>query len=154
MARHLRHKTPRRRMQGALTLKFDECGFPGSKLFIAKHSMHRACDAVAFCVVSGEPYILCCELKSSEPTRHEATEQFQSAHCFLNYLDSLLKTYYNQSIAEWPRRYFVFHDAAKSPLSKSPLFETPENDTPERAQMLPVQNGANIYLRKLLGKPL
>jgi len=140
--------------QNALALKFDECGFPSNKVFISSHPMHRACDAVAFCVVGDEPYVLCCELKSSKPTRHEAIEQFRSAHCFLDYLDSLLKMYYGQTIADWPRRYFVFHDAAKNPLSKAPLIETPKNDIPERAQILPVQNGAKIYLRKLLGKPL
>ncbi len=139
--------------QNAFALKLDECGFPGGKVFNVPHHMHRACDAVAFCVVGDESYILCCELKSSEPTHHEATEQFQSAHCFLNYLDSLLRTYHGQTIADWPRRYFVFHDAAKNPLNKAPLIETPQNDIPERAQMLPVQNGARIYLRKLLGKP-
>lgn len=140
--------------QNSLALKLDECGFPGDNVFIVQHPMHRACDAVAFCIVNDEPYVLCCELKSSEPTRHEATEQFRSAHCFLNYLDSLLKTYHSQSIEGWPRRYFVFHDAAKSPLSKTPLIEKPKNDVPERAQMWPVQNGEKIYLRKLLGKPL
>lgn len=140
--------------QNALMLKFDECGFPGNKVFNESHSMHRACDAVAFCIVGNEPYVLCCELKSSEPTRHKATEQFQSAHCFLNYLDSLLTTYHDQTIADWPRRYFVFHNAAKIPLSKAPLIEMPENDRPERARMWPVQNGERIYLRQLLGKSL
>ncbi len=140
--------------QNAFALKFDACGFPGSNVFNVPHPMHRACDAVAFCVVGDEPYILCCELKSSEPSRHEATEQFRSAHCFLNYLDSLLMTYNGQTIAHWPRRYFVFHDAAKNPLNKAPLIEMPENDAPERAQILPVQNGEKIYLRKLIGKPL
>ncbi|TXI37867.1 MAG: hypothetical protein E6Q59_07260 [Nitrosomonas sp.] len=140
--------------QNAFALKLDACGFPGDKVFNVPHPMHRACDVVAFCVVGDEPYILCCELKSSEPTHHEATEQFQSAHCFLNYLDSLLMTYHGQTIAHWPRRYFVFHGAAKNPLNKAPLIETPKNDTPERAQILPVQNGEKIYLRKLLGKPL
>lgn len=140
--------------QDALALKLDACGFPGSSTFVEQHPMHRACDSVAFCVVNGEPYILCFELKSSEPTRREVTEKFQSAHCFLNYLDCLLTTYHGQSIIYWPRRYFVFHDAAKSPLSKEPLIDKFHNDTPERAQILPVGNGANIYLRKLLGKPL
>jgi hypothetical protein len=138
----------------SLALKLDECGFPGAKLFITHHKMHRACDAIAFCMVGGEPYILCCELKSSEPTRHEATEQFQSAQCFLSYLDSLLKTYHNLTIEDWPRRYFLFHNAAKTPLNKMPLKYTSYNDMPDRAQFLPVQNGDKIYLRKLLDKPL
>jgi len=139
---------------GALALKLDECGFPGNKIFVEQHDMHRACDAVVFCVVSGEPYILCLELKSSEPNRNEVKQQFQNAHCFLNYLDSLLITYHNQSIKSWSRRYFVFHDATKSLLNKPPLIDTPHNDTPESAQVMPVQNGENIYLRKLLSKPL
>jgi hypothetical protein len=138
----------------SLALKLDQCSFPGNKLFIEQHKMHRACDAIVFCIVGGEPYILCCELKSSEPTRHEVTEQFQSAQCFLSYLDSLLKTYHNQTIDDWPRRYFLFHDAAKTPLNKVPIKGTQYNDRPDRAQFLPVQNGDKIYLRKLLDKPL
>ena len=49
--------------QNSLALKLDECGFPGDNVFNVQHPMHRACDAVAFCIVNDEPYVLCCELK-------------------------------------------------------------------------------------------
>lgn len=140
--------------QNALALKFDQCGFPGQKVFIAQHEMHRACDAVTFCLVGGEPFILCIELKSSEPSRSDISSQFRSAHCFLDFLNSLLGTYDGLSIADWPRRYFLFHDQGKSPLAKAPLFEEVDNDTPEKALFLPVKNGESMYLRKLLRKPL
>ena len=39
----------------------------------------------------GEPFILCIELKSSEPNRSDIAQQFRSAHCLLDFLDSLLR---------------------------------------------------------------
>jgi len=139
----------------AFSIKLDECGFPGQSVFNPHDSLHRACDAVAFCEVDGEPFILCFELKSSEPTRHDVAEQFRSAHCFLAYLDILLEQYCNcGSIKEWPRRYFVFHNGPTPPLRKRPTFENPSNLTPETAQFLPVANGHRSYVRQLLGRPI
>jgi len=139
----------------AFSIKMDECGFPGQAVFSPHPSLHRACDALAFCEVDGSPYIICCELKSSEPTRHDVAEQFRSAHCFLAYLDILLTHYFNcQSIADWPRRYYVFHTGQATPLSQRPSKEELNNTTPETALFIPVNNGHKAYVRKLLGKPL
>ena len=139
----------------AIGIKFDLCGFPGDKIFLVGHEMHMACDAIIFCQFHGEGYVLCCELKSSEPTFHEAASQFRSAHCFTDYVNSILKNFHHLSIHSWKRRYFLFHDAGKTPLKIPPLVDrTPVNDHPEKALFIPVQNGQNIYLRKLLGKPL
>lgn len=138
--------------QNALAIKFDQCGFPGQKTFVSSHEMHRACDAIAFCCVNGNPFILCIELKSSEPNRDDVSRQFRSAHCLLDYIDSLLRTYHESTIENWPRRYFLFHNQGRVPLTKSPLFESQSlvNDTPEKAHLWPVQNGERIYLRQLL----
>lgn len=139
----------------AFSIKFDLCGFPGQAVFNAHPSLHRACDAVAFCEVDGEPYIICCELKSSEPTKPEVAEQFKSAHCFLGYLEILLSEYCNcQSISSWPRRYFVFHGGSKTPVRKQPTRELFDNTSPEKALFIPVQSGHKTYVRKLLGKPV
>lgn len=138
----------------ALAVKFDLCGFPGEKVFAIGQPMHRACDAIVFCQFDGEGYILCCELKSSEPTRHDAEAQLNSAHCFTDYIDSILRRYHALSVQDWKRRYFLFHDAGKMPLSKSSLKgDAPINDRPDRALLMPVQNGQSLYLRKLLGRP-
>ncbi len=140
--------------KNALAIKLDECGFPGQKLFSAQHPMHRACDAVLFCMVDGNPFILCFELKSSEPSRSEICSQFQSAHCLLDFLNSILNTYHGMDIRDWPRRYFLFHDQGKNRREKPPLHEHKENDMPDKALFLPVDNNEKIYLRKLLGKPV
>ena len=81
----------------AVGLKFDLCGFPGDKVFNTP-DLQRACDAIVFCQFQGEGYILCCELKSSEPTRNEATVQFRSSLCFTDYVESVLKNYHHLSI--------------------------------------------------------
>ncbi len=138
----------------AFAIKYDECGFPGTALFAAHDSLHRACDSVAFCEVDGEPFILCIELKSSEPTRHAVAQQFRNAHCFLDYLDSLLRNYCEKkSISTWPRRYFVFHNQGHTPLAKHPSRVVPSNTSPDNPLFIPIQTGEKIYLRKLLSKP-
>jgi hypothetical protein len=139
----------------AFWLEYDKCKFPGQAVFAAHPSVHRACDSIAFCEVDNEPFILCCELKSSEPSRHEVVEQFRSAHCFLTYLDALLQHYCEgQSIADWQRRYFVFHNQGATPVSKRPSMDERANTTPETALFIPTQTGAKQYVRQLLGKPL
>ncbi len=143
----------------AFALKYDACGFPGQNLFAAHPSMHRACDSIAFCEVDNEPFILCCELKSSEPSRHDVAEQFRSAHCFLAYLDTLLQQYPDKdgkyhSISNWKRRYFVFHNQGAAPVSKRPSTDDRDNTSPETALLIPTHTGAKQYVRQLLGKPL
>jgi hypothetical protein len=139
----------------AFAIQYDNCKFPGEELFVAAHALHRACDAVAFCVVDGRPFIMCFELKSSEPDRTEVAEQFRNAHCFLDYLGSLLENYCKcDPIKVWPRRYFVFHNQVATPLSKSPSRQEYDNDMPESALFIPVHTGKQIYMRQLLGKPL
>lgn len=139
----------------AFSVKYDECGFPGQTLFAPHAEMHRGCDSIAFCELEGKPYILCFELKSSEPTRHEVAKQFRSASVFLEYLDTLLKTYCKSaSIESWPRYYFVFHNQAATPLGKRTSRDDSDNITPGQARFIAKTTGAKIYLRELLGKPL
>lgn len=139
----------------AFSIKYDTCGFPGTALFGNQYNLHRGCDSVAFCEVDNEPYILCMELKSSEPTRADVTEQFNSAHCFLDYLDTLITHYHKaDSIKGWPRRYFVFHNQGATPLRKTGSRETFDNIAPHSAKFIPTQSGEKIYARKLLGKPV
>lgn len=141
--------------QAAFAIQYDNCKFPGTELFAAVHALHRACDAVAFCVVDAKPFILCIELKSSERDRKEVAEQFRNAHCFLDYLGSLLENYCKcDPIRDWPRRYFVFHNQAPTPLAKRPSRQEYDNDIPERAMFWPVFSGKKIYLRELLDKAL
>ena len=139
----------------AFAVQYDNCKFPGNELFASVHALHRACDSIAFCVVGGKPFIMCFELKSSEPQRNEVAEQFRNAHCFLDYLGSLLENYCKcDPIREWPRRYFVFHNQVAMPLAKRTSREEYDNDTPGRALFIPVQSGEQFYIRKILGKPL
>lgn len=139
----------------AFSVKYDECGFPGQTLFAPHEELHRGCDSIAFCELEGKPYILCFELKSSEPTRHEVAQQFRSASVFLEYLEILLKTYCDSdSIATWPRHYFVFHNQPATPLSKPTSRDGRDNITPEQALFMAANTGAKIYLRQLLGKAI
>lgn len=138
----------------AFAMEYDGCKFPGDALFAPAHALHRACDSIAFCVVDGKPFIVCIELKSSEPRAAEVAEQFRNAHCFLDYLGSLLENYCKcDPIRDWPRRYFVFHNQVATPLAKRTSREQYDNNSPERAFFIPVQSGKQIYIRQILGKP-
>jgi hypothetical protein len=137
----------------AFSIHYDQCKFPGELLFAPHKTLHRACDAIAFCEVGGDPFIMCFELKSSEPARSEVAEQFRSAHCFLDYLATLLENYCTcDTIREWPRRYFVFHNQDALPMTKRASRDEFDNDSPERASFIPIQTGEKLYLRKLLGR--
>jgi hypothetical protein len=139
-------------------IKYDEFGFPGKTLFAEYPNLHRGCDAVVFCEVNGTPHILCLELKSSLPNRPEVAEQFRNAHCFLDYLDSVLNSYCDcNPITNWQRHYFVFHNQKYTPLTKPSLgvtYAQADNLTPDTATFIATQNGASFYMRKLLGIPL
>jgi hypothetical protein len=139
----------------AFLIKYDKGKFPGTSMFANHRSLHRGCDAIAFCEVDGTPYIMCFELKSSEPTRSGVIEQFRSAHCFLEYLDAVVRHYYRcGSISQWERRYFVFHNQSDTPLNKKPLTDNFDNALPERPRFIPVHTGQRIYVHQLLGKAL
>lgn len=142
----------------AFWVEYDQCEFPGHQVFARHANLHRACDAIAFCVVDNDAYILCCELKSGVPNRHEVAEQLQNAECFLIYLDALLQRYPDKnnqkhSIKNWPRRYFVFHNQGASSMDKRPSRDLRDNDAPHKAMFVPY-DGSRIMARKLLGKPL
>lgn len=142
----------------AFLIKYDEGGFPEQTLFAPHPSLHRACDAIVFCEVDGKPYILCIELKSSEPKNNEVAEQFRNAHCFLDYLDAVLDSYCHcDPIKNWPRRYFVFHNQKNTPMRKTALgahASAADNLTPDTATFIPVYSGQSFYLRQLLGAPV
>lgn len=140
----------------SFAIKYDECGFPNKALFAPTAPVHRACDCIAFCIVDGTPYILCCELKSDEPTKEEVAQQFRNAHCFLDYLSTILEVYYPScdSIRNWSRRYFVFHGQRQGVIKKRKSRDGYNNDKPENAQFIPAHSGQANFVRQLLGKPL
>jgi hypothetical protein len=143
--------------QSAFAIQYDKCGFPGNALFAPHATLHRACDAIVFCEIEETPYILCCELKSTEPISEDTAVQFHNARCFLDYLDSILKQYYDgNTIDNWSRRYFVFHDKEKTKLRKENILnrDRHNNTCPERALFVPTHDNNKNIVRQLLGKPL
>jgi len=139
----------------AFAIRFDQCGFPGNKLFADHATMHRACDAIVFCSLGETAYILCCELKSSLPDRKEARDQFFSAACFLDCLECILSQYsQGNSIKTWKRRYFVFHDQGATPMQKRTSVKTKINDLPETAEMRATQDNGKFYLRALVNEAI
>ena len=135
----------------AVALCFDKAGH--NTPFSDWHSVRKACDAILFCRLENDGYILCFDLKSGQPSKKDYIDQLKSAQCFVDYTVSILQNFHQLDCRHWQRRFFVFHDASKSSIRKEsgklPLL----NNNPNQPWIYPVSNGERIYLRKLLGRP-
>ena len=135
----------------AIALCFDKAGH--SNPFKAGHGVRRACDAILFCALKDEGYILCFDLKSGSPSRDDAA-QLKSAQCFVDYTLSILHEFHKVDCSKWKRRFFIFHDAKKCSVRKVSSKHHGANDKPDIPWIYPVMTGDKIYLRKLLNLPL
>lgn len=135
----------------AVGLRFDKAGH--NTPFANGHGVRRACDAILFCRLENDGFILCFDLKSGEPSHEDYSAQLTSAQCFVDYTVSILRHFHGLDCTHWQKRFFVFHDASKGSIRKESGKFQRVNDTPERPWIYPVGNGERIYLRKLLGRP-
>lgn len=134
----------------AVALCFDKAGH--NTPFANGQTCRRACDAILFCALEGEGFILCFDLKSGTPSPADFA-QLKSAHCFVDYILSILHHFHGVDCSHWQRRYFMFHDAGAGSIAKSSDRFQPHNDHPDRPWIYPIQNNGRVYLRKLLGRP-
>lgn len=139
----------------AVALCFDKAGHHTP--FANGQSCRRACDAILFCALENEGFILCFDLKSGTPSQGDFA-QLQSAHCFVDYILSILWHFHKVDCRKWQRRYFVFHDAGAGSMAKEPDRPRQHYDHPDHPwrspRIYPIQNNGSVYLRKLLGCPL
>jgi len=135
----------------AVALCFDKTGH--NTPFANGQTCRRACDAILFCALKGEGFILCFDLKSGTPSKDDY-DQLKSAHCFVDYILSILRNFHGVDCCHWQRRYFIFHDAGAGSMAKTSDRLQRHNDYPDRPWINPIQNNGSVYLRKLVGRPL
>jgi len=133
-----------------VALCFDKAGH--NTPFANGQICRRTCDAILFCALKDEGFILCFDLKSGTPSSADFA-QLKSAHCFVDYTLSILSNFHGVDCRDWQRRYFMFHDAGAGSIEKVSDRFQPHNDHPDRPWIYPIQNNGQVYLRKLLGRP-
>ncbi|MFZ2725234.1 MAG: hypothetical protein WAX77_03170 [Methylococcaceae bacterium] len=152
---HLKHVIISGIGDEAIAIILDEIGF-ATNIFIDGHKAKKACDAVIFCQIDNEGYILILDMKSSIPDDNDHVYQLISGDCFIDYLLSVLERFDHIKLnANWQRRYFIFHCGNNKRTTNPPnAQEPPHNTQAEKAHICLVNNGETVPLRKLLNKPL
>jgi len=138
-----------------VAIQLDKIGF-ADKVLVNGHNARRACDAVIFCQIDKQGFILILDLKSSTPSDDNHIPQLISGDCFADYLLAVLKRFEKIEVADgWQRRYFIFHCGNnKRTTLPEDVQNPPNNNRADKAHILLVNNGETISLRKLLNKPL
>lgn len=137
------------------TFKLDKLKFSDT-LLKNGHKGRKACDAIIFCMVDNDPYILIFDMKSSSPTTDDHIYQLRSGLLGSRYILELLKEFEGVfSQINWNYRYFIFH-CRNNKRETLPEFqiEIKKNTQPDKPHIFETNNSEQIHVRKLLGKPL
>lgn len=114
---------------------------------------HRACDCVVLVFKDNKLHVLYIDLKSSNPIGYAG--QFKSVRQFVRYLLGLMKEFHGADFSEMKESYLIFHGGKKPLLDKKttvPLKTQKVGKTsPDKAFKQDVPNGAQLYLKALLG---
>lgn len=136
-----------------IAIEMDKIGF-GDKTFFSGYKARKGCDAVIFCQLEGQGYILILDLKSSIPSDDNHIAQLVSGDCFADYLISVIEKF-EQIKIHWQRRYFIFHCANNKRTTLPEYAQNPPHNTrADKTHILQIENGEHVPLRKLLNKPL
>jgi hypothetical protein len=79
----------------------------------SQKKINKGCDAVIAAEISGNKYIFFCELKSDSPKGYK--DQFLSSHAFVDYIDSLIRKFYELSLGKFKKIYVLFTSKKKLP---------------------------------------
>lgn len=82
-----------------------------SPFFTNKKGLDKGNDALIFTQIKGKDYIFICELKDGGKPR-DFIPQFKSSLCFVDYLKSILKNFYDKKTVDSMVKYVVFSQVA------------------------------------------
>lgn len=83
-----------------------------SPFFTNKKGLDKGNDALIFTKIKGKEYIFICELKDGGKAR-DFIPQLKSSICFVDYLKSILKNFYNIQTNNLIIKYIVFSQVAQ-----------------------------------------
>lgn len=134
-----------------VAINHDKISICNPSLFAAKHGSKKTCDGIVFCILDDKPYIIVFDMKSSLSNESEHILKTKSGKNFLSYLNCVLQEFENKSISNWTTYYCIFH--ASEPKRETGIESSVSRD-PSNPIYYRVENGEEIPLRKILGKPL
>ncbi len=141
-----------------IAVELDKVGFANKVLLKYDNNCKvlKSCDAVIFCQLDNQAYILVLDMKSSTPADNDHIAQLVAGDCFADYLLAVLKRFEKIEVTEgWQRRYFIFHCGNNKRTTLPEYVQNPpKNNRADKAHILLVNNGETVSLRKLLNKPL
>jgi len=80
----------------------------------SKTSINRGCDGVIFTLFNNIPYIIFCEMKSSNPSKKDYLPQLQNSNCLIDFVNILLEEYYECNLNAFKRKYILFYRDTKT----------------------------------------
>ncbi len=117
------------------------------------HDHHRACDCVVVVCRGTQLTVLYMDLKSGNPSGYAG--QFKSTRQFVRYALGLLVEFYGSPLQLEREQFVVLYGGAKPlPLAKTPTAPKLAKlgiTRPDQAYKREVPDGANVFLRELLG---
>lgn len=137
------------------SFKLDKLKFSDS-LLNRGHKGRKACDAIIFCTVDDEAFILIFDMKSSSPVNDDHIYQLRSGMLGSKYILDVLQEFEGvQSSVKWNYRYFIFHckNNRRETLPEYQV-EINKNTSPGKPHIFETNNSDVIPIRKLLGRPL
>jgi len=136
-----------------VAFEFDKSGHTGKAFNITHKKVHKACDAIIFCQLDDEYFILFCELKTSVPSDGKHVVQLRSGLCWVQYLRAILNEFEGIDMSHWQYRYIVFHKNQYLPKTLTSIAPI-ANQQPRTPLLCQVDDGEKVSLRKLLQQPL
>ena len=112
-------------------------------------NINKGCDAIILIENNNQKHLLICELKSRKPKPIDFIAQMKNSSLFLDYLGSILKTFYGSDLTLFKKKYILFYLTSLNKKSTRPKTMI----TPERIHGITVYKAYN-YRQINIGKLL
>jgi hypothetical protein len=126
-----------------------DCVPPPTSYLFKKHLASATCDAIIFCIIEDNPYILILDLKSSLNGHKENKYKCKSAKNLVSYLNDVLIEFKGSDLSEWQIAYCICH--LSDPKRETEISsEIKVSNDPNDPVYWKVENADTIPIRKLL----
>jgi len=116
----------------------------------AEKDILKACDAIIFTIYEGKGYIFICELKSFDLKKNDVISKIKSSNIFLDYINAILKTFYEESDFEFFKRKNVLFHRQKLRKTGSRPKQMIEPEFKENTSFYKAYNYRKINIGKLI----
>jgi len=133
-----------------LVLRIDKAKVNG--LFQRGRGQLKRCDYVIFTEIGGQRYLVFAEMKNKEDDGEEIVRQFKGAECLLDYVDSVLRRFYEESslLREYEKRFVLFYKTSIRKGPTRPRKKAGKNRKPEQYLRRPVSNQGLVQAKEIV----